>query len=157
MKASAGLLAYRERGGTLEVLLVHPGGPYWNNKDDGAWSIPKGESQAGEDLLACAKREACEELGTDLIVHGPFLQLVPVKQSQKIVHAWAVKGDFDTATLASNTFTIEYPPHSGNSRTFPEVDQALWFAIAVAREKIVVAQRALLDQLVELLKTSAPA
>ena len=142
---SAGLLLYRRCNGRIEVLLVHPGGPFWVRKDRGAWSIPKGELEPGEDPLERARRELREETGFS--VAGLFLPLVPVKQSAKTVQAWAVEGDADVASLVSNTFEMEYPPRSGRTRSFPEVDRAGWFDLAAAREKILAGQRGLLDQL----------
>jgi predicted NUDIX family NTP pyrophosphohydrolase len=142
---SAGLLVYRLREREIEVLLVHPGGPFWARKDLGAWSIPKGEAEAHEDLLECARRELLEETGCDL--DGPFIPLDPVKQTKKTVYAWAVRGEFDVTKLESNTFQIEFPAHSGQVRSFPEVDRAEWFTMKDAREKILPPQRALLEQL----------
>jgi predicted NUDIX family NTP pyrophosphohydrolase len=138
-KQSAGVLLFRHRNGVLEVFLVHPGGPFWVRKDDGAWSIPKGEIESGEDALAAARRELAEETG--LTVDGDFLPLVPVKQkSGKVVHAWAVRGDADPATITSNTFT-----HNG--REYPEVDRAAWFTLPEARRKLLPGQVPLLDEL----------
>jgi predicted NUDIX family NTP pyrophosphohydrolase len=149
-KQSAGVLLYRFRQAAPEVFLVHPGGPFWVKKDAGAWSIPKGEAEPGEDLLARARREFTEETG--FTVAGDFRPLAPIRQSGgKIVHAWAVEGDCDAAAIKSNTFDLEWPPHSGRIRAFPEVDRAGWFALAVAREKINPAQRGLLDELERLL------
>ena len=143
---SAGLLMYRRGAGGLEVLLAHPGGPFWKNKDDGAWTIPKGEPQAGEALLAAAKREFNEELG--LVPAGEFQALGAVRQKGgKIVHAWAVCGDCDTDTIRSNTFTLEWPPRSGKQVEFAEVDRAAFFDLATARRKINPAQVELLDRL----------
>jgi predicted NUDIX family NTP pyrophosphohydrolase len=143
---SAGLLLFRFAAGKLEVLLVHPGGPFWAKKDDGAWSIPKGEIADGEDALAAAHREFKEELGVPIA--GDFIPLDAVKQAGgKVVHAWAVRAEFDPSTLMSNTFSIEWPPRSGRQQTFPEVDRAAWFAIETARGKILKGQMALLDQL----------
>ena len=143
---SAGILLFREIAGTLEVLLVHPGGPFWTNKDDGAWSIPKGEFAVSEDPLAAAKREFAEELGTAL--SGPFVELGCVRQSSaKTVYAWGIRGDFDPANLKSNTFTMEWPPKSGRQQEFPEVDRAAWFTLDVARDKIHRGQRPFLDRL----------
>ena len=149
-KVSAGLLMYRRRGGRVEVLLVHPGGPFWRNKDAGAWSIPKGEVQAGEDPLAAARREFEEELG--LRAEGPFTQLNPVKQrGGKVVHAWAFEGDCDPAAIRSNTFTTEWPPRSGRMAEFPEIDRAEFFTLAEAIGKVNPAQAGLIDQLGRLL------
>lgn len=144
-KVSAGLLLFRRRNGELQVLLVHPGGPFWARKDLGSWSIPKGEAEPGEDLLERALREVQEETG--FIVKGPFAPLKPVKQSGKWVHAWAAEWDGDTSSFTSNLFTMEYPPRSGRFREFPEVDKAEWFDLATAREKLLQSQRPLLDEL----------
>ena len=146
MPTSAGILMFRRLLGKLEVLLVHPGGPFFVNKDAGAWSIPKGEPNPGEDLLAAAKREFAEETGVE--PRGEFLVLTPVKQkSGKIVHAWAVKGDFDTTQLKSNTCQIEWPPRSGKRIEIPEIDRAEFFDLTTARSKINPAQVALLVEL----------
>lgn len=143
---SAGLLLYRRREATLEVFLVHPGGPFWAKKDAGAWSIPKGEAAEGEDLLTRARQEFAEETGFALA--GDFRPLAPVKQAGgKIVHAWAVEGDCDADAIRSNSFAMEWPPRSGRVRSFPEVDRAAWFSLGAAREKINKAQANLLDQL----------
>lgn len=143
---SAGLLLYRRHGGTLEVFLVHPGGPFWAKKDLGAWSIPKGELAPDEDALEAARRELREETGFD--VEGPFLPLAPVKQpGGKVVHAWAVAADVDPARLASNAFTIEWPPKSGRQQVFPEIDRAAWFPLDEARRRILRGQAALLEEL----------
>jgi predicted NUDIX family NTP pyrophosphohydrolase len=149
-KTSAGILLYRTRAGALEVFLVHPGGPYWKNKDAGTWSIPKGELRKGDDLLATAQREFEEETGSR--VSGEFVPLTPLKQpSGKVVHAWAVEGDIDASAIKSNAFSIEWPPRSGRMQDFPEVDRGDWFAIAAAQEKILSGQRGFLDQLRTLL------
>ena len=143
---SAGILLYRVRRGALEVFLVHPGGPYWRNKDAGAWSIPKGLLEEGDDALGAAKREFEEETGSG--VSGEFIELTPLKQSSgKIVQAWAVEGDIDASSITSNAFSIEWPPRSGKQQEFPEVDRGGWFTMAAAREKILAGQRAFLDQL----------
>jgi predicted NUDIX family NTP pyrophosphohydrolase len=148
-KRSAGLLMYRGSGPRLELLLVHPGGPFWAKKDLGAWSIPKGEHAGDEDPLAVAQRELAEETGARL--HGKFHPLGEVVQAGgKRVSAWAVAGDFDPATLVSNTFEIEWPPRSGRKRPFPEVDRAAWFSPEEARRKILAGQRPFIDRLVEL-------
>jgi predicted NUDIX family NTP pyrophosphohydrolase len=145
-KQSAGLLIYRRRNDRTEVFLVHPGGPFWQNKDAGAWSIPKGEFAPPDDPLQAAQRELFEETG--LSVAGPFLQLEPIKQKGgKIVHAWAVAADLDAEKIQSNTFSIEWPPRSGKMREFPEVDGAEWFDFDVATEKIIEAQQGLILQL----------
>jgi predicted NUDIX family NTP pyrophosphohydrolase len=149
---SAGLLMYRRRRGVLEVLLVHPGGPFWAGKDLGAWSIPKGEYDPGEDPLAAARREFREETGFS--VTGEFIPLMPRKQpSGKIIEAWAVEGDCDAAAMHSNVFTLEWPPHSGRQQQFPEVDRAAWFFLADAREKIIKGQVGFLEELQALLET----
>jgi predicted NUDIX family NTP pyrophosphohydrolase len=145
-KLSAGLLLYRRCGGALEVFLVHPGGLFWAKRDAGAWSIPKGETDPEEDHLAAARREFAEETG--LQADGRFLPLTPIRQSGgKIVHAFALEGDFDPSTIQSNSFEIEWPPRSGRKRSFPEIDRAAWFSLDEARQKINPAQRALLDEL----------
>jgi predicted NUDIX family NTP pyrophosphohydrolase len=145
-RVSAGLLLHRSRNGRLEVLLVHPGGPFWTKRDLGAWSIPKGEAQPGEDLLERARTEFEEETGAR--PDGPFVPLRPIRQAGgKHVHAWAVSGDLDPTTITSNTFEMEFPPGSGHARAFPEIDRAAWFDLAAAREKIVTGQRQLLDEL----------
>lgn len=149
-RASAGLLMYRKIEGGLQVLLVHPGGPFFKNKDDGAWSIPKGEADPGEDLLECARREFVEEIGT--APSGTFVQLTPVKQKGgKVVHAWAVEGDCDPSAVVSNTFTMEWPPRSGRQMEFPEIDRAEFFDLATAKQKINVGQVPLLDELERIL------
>ena len=147
MKTSAGILMFRRRAdGTLEFLLVHPGGPFFKNKDAGVWSIPKGEATAGEDLLAAAIREFEEETGSRPA--GEFIQLSPITQKGgKIVHAWAVEGNLDLATFQSNTFELEWPPRSGKRITIPEVDRAEFFDLNTARHKINPAQAPLLDEL----------
>ena len=152
MKKSAGLLLFRERDSGLEVLLVHPGGPFWSKKDDGAWSIPKGEFTEGEAPLAAAQREFEEELG--VAPTGEFIPLNPVKQpGGKLVFAWALRADFDPAQLKSNTFTMEWPPKSGRRQEFSEVDRAAWFGIESAKTKILKGQAPLLDQLVRSLNS----
>ena len=149
-KTSAGILLYRRRAGRLEVLIVHPGGPFWKNKDSGAWSIPKGEFLPGEDPLKTAKREFKEELGK--AVAGGFTELRPVFQTGgKIVYAWAVEGDLDVTKIKSNEFEMEWPPRSGRLAKFPEVDRAEWVDLGIAREKLNPAQTGFIDQLVELL------
>ena len=151
-KKSAGLLLYRDGGDSgIEVLLVHPGGPFWRNKDEGAWTIPKGEFDDSEEPLKGAKREFKEELGSSPPV-GEYFPLKPIKQkNNKTVHAWAVKGDFDPVTLKSNTFSYEWPPKSQRVQEFPEVDRAEWFAPDEAKRKILLAQVPLIDQLLQLL------
>lgn len=149
-KKSAGLLMYRRQEGGLEVFLVHLGGPYWKNKDLGAWSVPKGEYRNDEEPLDAARREFNEETG--LLAEGPFAPLKPVRQSiDKHVTAWACQGDCDPARIRSNTFTQEWPPHSGQRREFPEVDRAAWFLMPEARERIIKGQLPLLDELERLL------
>jgi predicted NUDIX family NTP pyrophosphohydrolase len=148
-KTSAGILLYRGDGDSLELLLVHPGGPFWAKKDEGAWSIPKGELEDGEEPRACALRELEEEIGSSLgltVEHLAELGEVRLK-SGKRVQGWAAEGDFDPATLRSNTFVIEWPPRSGKEREFPEVDRAEWFTPAQARLKINSAQIDFLDRL----------
>jgi len=150
-KASAGLLMFRRSGASLEVLLVHPGGPFFSKKDEGAWSIPKGEASPGEDLLSRAKIEFEEELGTPAT--GDFLSLGSIKQKGgKTVHAWAVEADLPADfQLASNVFELEWPPRSGRLQTFPEVDGAEFFPEEIARRKINSAQVELLERLIGLL------
>jgi predicted NUDIX family NTP pyrophosphohydrolase len=146
---SAGILLYRRRGDRLEVLLVHPGGPFWALRDAGAWSIPKGEFEPGEDALSAARREFAEELGVTL-PDGPLEDLGEVRQkSGKLVHAWALEGDLDAGAVSSNTFELEWPPRSGRKIDVPEVDRAEWFAPEDAQEKINPAQAQLLDRLAE--------
>ncbi len=145
-RLSAGLLMYRIKDGAIQVLLVHPGGPFFQKKDEGAWSIPKGEPDADEDLLITAQREFEEETG--LKPTGPFIPLKPIQQKGgKIVHAWAFAGDCDPAAIKSNTFTMEWPPHSGKQREFPEIDRAEFFDLATAKIKINVGQGALIEEL----------
>jgi predicted NUDIX family NTP pyrophosphohydrolase len=145
MVTSAGILMYRDGPSGREFLLVHPGGPFWVKKDEGVWSIPKGEFTDGEDPLDAARREFEEELGTAVV--GDFMQLTPIKQkSGKVVHAWAVRGDFDVASVKSNLFSMEWPPKSGRQQEFPEVDRAEWFDLETARRKILAAQVELVDQ-----------
>ena len=145
-RVSAGLLMYRIRDGKLQVLLAHPGGPYFKNKDELAWTIPKGEIEPGEDLLEAAKREFKEETG--VTPTGPFIALTPIKQKGgKIVHAWAFNGNCDPATTVSNTFTLEWPPGSGKRLEFPEIDRVNFFDIVAARRKIKAGQEALIEEL----------
>jgi predicted NUDIX family NTP pyrophosphohydrolase len=142
---SAGLLAFRRRN-ELEVLLAHPGGPFWAKKDDGAWTIPKGLAGPGEDLLAAARREFTEE--TNLVAFGAMIALAPVNQkSGKAVHAWAFEAAFDLAPFASNTFEIEWPPKSGRRQSFPEIDRIAYFTLPIASVKILTYQRPLLREL----------
>jgi predicted NUDIX family NTP pyrophosphohydrolase len=145
------VLLFRRSGDELEVLLVHPGGPFWAKRDAGAWSIPKGEVADGEDPRAAAWREFGEELGTPA-PEGDVLELGEVRQKAgKTVLGWGVEGDLNPAQIVSNTFTMEWPPRSGRSQEFPEVDRAGWFALGEARERINPAQAALLDRLSEAL------
>jgi len=145
-KTSAGLLMFRVSSGALQVLLVHPGGPFWAKKDEGAWSIPKGELAGGEDPLAAARREFEEETGCR--AQGPFIPLTPITQrGGKIVQAWAVEGDCDPAQLRSNLFSLKWPPKSGKRQQFPEVDRAEWFSVPVALRKINPAQRGFVSEL----------
>jgi len=145
-KQSAGLLLYRRGEEGLEVLLAHPGGPFWAKKDLGAWSIPKGEFLEDEAPLAAAQREFAEEIGVR--VEGEALALTPLKQpSRKVVHAFAVEHDLDVAQIASNTFEMEWPPKSGKKQAFPEVDRAAWFGLAEARKRIQPGQAPILDEL----------
>ncbi|MBO0826732.1 MAG: NUDIX domain-containing protein [Streptosporangiales bacterium] len=149
---SAGLLLYKRVGAGLRVLLVHPGGPFWARKDAGAWSIPKGEYADGEQARAAALREFTEETG-HAPPDGELLELGTVRQrAGKEVTAWAVEGDFDVTTLESNTFELAWPPRSGRTQTFPEVDRAAWFDEETAREKINAAQTTFLDRLAETLR-----
>jgi predicted NUDIX family NTP pyrophosphohydrolase len=146
--SSAGILMYRRAGPQLQVLLVHPGGPYWRRKDDGAWSIPKGEMDAGEDAEAAARREFMEETGVALT--SPLESLGDIRQrGGKRVLAFAIEGDADVHALTSNSFEIEWPPRSGKMQSFPEIDRAEWFELPAAHEKILESQRPLLDRLVE--------
>lgn len=141
---------YRRRDGALEVLLVHPGGPFWKNKDEGAWTIPKGLVDPGEEPLDAARREFNEETG--LTAAGDFLPLTPLRQpSGKLVIAWAVEGDCDPGTVRSNFFTMEWPPRSGKMQEFPEVDRAEWFRLAEADRKIIRGQKPFLVELLRLL------
>ena len=152
VKTSAGILMYRFREGSQVVFLVHPGGPFWTKKDEGAWSIPKGEFNIDtEDPLEAAKREFEEETGFPL--EGEFIPLENLKQSSmKIVYAWAVEGDCDAAKIKSNTFSMEWPPQSGKQQEFPEVDRADWFDIEAAKIKLLKGQKPFIDRLLEKLK-----
>ena len=146
---SAGILLHRRREGGVEVLLVHPGGPFWARKDLGAWSIPKGELDEGEDPRACALREFAEETGTRL-PDGALDDLGSVRlKSGKLVLAFALEGDLDPAAISSNTFELEWPPRSGRTQSFPEIDRAGWFDLPTAREKLNPAQAAFVDRLEE--------
>jgi predicted NUDIX family NTP pyrophosphohydrolase len=147
-KRSAGLLMYRYRNSAVEVLLVHPGGPLWAKKDFGAWSIPKGEYAEGDDPLEAARREFEEETG--FAAGGKFIELGEVKQSGgKAVIAWAFEGDCDPGELRSNTFSMEWPPHSGRRIEAPEVDRGAWYGVEDARARLLAGQRAFLDRLLE--------
>lgn len=155
-KKSAGLLLYRQASDNLgiQILLVHPGGPFWRNRDEGAWTIPKGEFDDFEEPLEAAKREFTEELGSEPPAEN-YLELKPIKQKNgKTVYCWAVEGDFDAAPIKSNTFSLEWPPKSGRTAEFPEVDRAEWFAVEVAKRKIVSGQDNLIDELVSRLANS---
>lgn len=150
-KKSAGTLLYRYNKQKPEFFLVHPGGPFWKNKDAGAWSIPKGEFADDEDGLQAAKREFKEETGHS--VAGEFIPLAPVKQKGgKTIYAWAIEGDIDTAAIKSNTFEMEWPPRSGKKQEFPEVDRGEWFSAEQAKEKINPSQAALIEELINRLK-----
>jgi predicted NUDIX family NTP pyrophosphohydrolase len=154
MPASAGIVLYR--GWPPEVLLVHPGGPIWARRDRGAWSIPKGEYEQGEDPLDAARREFEEELGAPPPA-GQALDLGEIRQkSGKRVRSWALAGDLDPATVRSNTFALEWPPRSGKLQEFPEIDRAEWFALPEARERIIAAQIPLLDRLEQALQAAPP-
>jgi predicted NUDIX family NTP pyrophosphohydrolase len=151
-KSSAGLLLYRKSGGGLEVLLVHPGGPFFAKKDNGAWGIPKGAIDEGEDALAAAQREFEEETGFK--AEGAFVPLAPVTQKGgKTVQAWALEYDCDPEKIQSNTFTMEWPPRSGKHAEFPEIDRAGWFAMSEARQKINPAQMSFLEELESTLRS----
>jgi predicted NUDIX family NTP pyrophosphohydrolase len=158
MASSAGILMYRRSGSGLEVLLVHPGGPFWRNKDEGAWSIPKGEMDEGEDAASAARREFLEETG-----YAVSSQLQPLggirQRGGKRVAAFAAEGNLDADVIKSNMFEIEWPPKGGRMKSFPEIDRAAWFDLPVARVKILESQRSLLDRLAELVQrgsASAP-
>lgn len=153
-KASAGLLLYRRGPNGLEVLLAHPGGPWWRARDEGAWGMPKGGIDPGEDPFAAARREFAEEMGSPP-PEGPALALEPRRQpSGKVVSAWAIEGDFDVTRLASNGFPMEWPPRSGKMQEFPEIDRAEWFALPEARRRILRGQAGFLDELERLLGTA---
>ena len=152
MKRSAALLVYRNAPDGIQVFLVHPGGPFWARKDLGAWSIPKGEFDESEDGLAAARREFREEVGQS--VEGDFLALTPVKQKGgKIVHAWAVEGAVYESAVKSNEFEMEWPPRSGRTARFPEVDRGQWFPVVEARRRILPAQLPILEELIAKLGT----
>jgi len=151
MKKSAGILLYRKPGSKLEVLLVHPGGPFWKNKDEAAWSLPKGEFNDGENALEAARREFEEETG--FTCNGNFLELSPLRQkSGKIVYAWALEKDVDISKIKSNEFEMEWPPKSGKQQRFPEIDKAQWFTTTEAKQKINAGQAKFIDNLIALLK-----
>ena len=150
VKYSAGILLFRFVDGKLEVMLVHPGGPFWARKDENAWSIPKGEVEKGENYLNAAKREFKEEIGVE--VEGKFIDLGELEQpGKKIVHVWALEKDLDVTNIVSNTFTIEWPRGSGIVREYPEVDKAGWFRVEEAKRKILRGQREFIDRLVKIL------
>ncbi len=156
-KLSAGLLLYRTTEGYVEVLIGHPGGPFWAKKDDGAWSIPKGEYAEGEDPWSAARREFEEELGKPP-PDGPRIDFPPLRQpSGKIITAYAVRGDLDLDGTVSNTFTLEWPKGSGNVREYPEIDRVGWFSVDAARSKLLKGQRPLLDQLMNAVEGAEPA
>lgn len=149
-KKAAGILLYRQRGSSVEVFLIHPGGPFWAKKDEGAWSIPKGEISENEDPLMAAQREFQEETGFS--VQGPFISIGSVKQSGgKVVQAWACEGNVDASAIQSNSFNLEWPPHSGKYQDFPEADRAEWFSLTQARKKILKVQLPFLENLEYLL------
>jgi predicted NUDIX family NTP pyrophosphohydrolase len=150
LKQSAGILLYRMTDKQLQVFLVHPGGPFFRKKDEGAWSIPKGEYVDGEEPLAAAQREFEEETGQT--IRGNFVKLQPVKQkSGKVVQAWAVEGDIDHDAIKSNLFEIEWPPKSGKRVSFPEIDRAGWFTINIAKQKVISGQLGLIEELEKLI------
>ncbi|MCD5401140.1 NUDIX domain-containing protein [candidate division NPL-UPA2 bacterium] len=149
-KHSAGILLFRYKNEQLEVMLVHPGGPFWAKKDDGAWSIPKGLFEENENLLNAAKREFKEETGLE--IDGQFIDLGELKQpSRKIIHAWALEKDLDVTNIVSNTFTLEWPKNSGRLQEYPEIDKAEWFDIERAKKKILKGQVGFIDRLVEII------
>jgi predicted NUDIX family NTP pyrophosphohydrolase len=155
-KTSAGILLYRLSSEVLEVFLVHPGGPFWAKKDAGAWSIPKGEFEEGADPMETAKREFHEETGSR--ISGAFIELTPLKQpGGKLIHGWAVNGDIDASSIKSNTFSMEWPPHSGMQQEFPEIDRGEWFAVPRALEKLLPGQHGFIDELGKILSSSAQA
>jgi predicted NUDIX family NTP pyrophosphohydrolase len=148
---SAGILLYRKKNNRIELFLVHPGGPFWQKKDIGVWTIPKGEFADNEEAFEAAKREFEEETGISL--SGNFIELTPVKQKAgKLIYAWALEGDVDAANISSNSFKIEWPPKSGRYKEFPEVDKAEWLSEEQAKEKINPAQARLVDELLQKLK-----
>jgi predicted NUDIX family NTP pyrophosphohydrolase len=153
MKASAGILFFRTINKEIELLLVHPGGPFWKKKDNGAWTIPKGEIQEGEEPFTAALREVEEETGIQLKINSSeSIELKPLKQkSGKLVYAWAIEMDLEPSAIESNEFEMEWPPRSGKKCTFPEIDKAAWFNVEVAKEKIITAQVTLIDELVSII------
>ncbi|HEV2726867.1 MAG TPA: NUDIX domain-containing protein [Solirubrobacterales bacterium] len=157
IKRSAAILLFRRNGDEVEFLLVHPGGPFWKKKDEGAWSIPKGQIESEEEPRACAIRELEEELGpAPELDTEQLIELGAIRQrAGKVVEAWAAEADFDPATLDSNTFSMEWPPRSGSQQEFPEVDRAEWFDLVTARGKILPAQAEFLDRLSEELEGRA--
>lgn len=156
-KLSAGLLLYRVVDGAVQVLLAHPGGPFWARKDDGAWSIPKGEYDDGEDPWTVAQREFREELGKDA-PDGPRIDFAPLRQpSGKIITAFAVLSDLDLEGTFSNTFELEWPKGSGNIKEYPEIDRVAWFSVAEAQSKLLKGQRPLLDRLIGAVEDGEPA
>lgn len=156
MKQSSGLLLYRGHGPNLQVLIVHPGGPFWAKKDKGAWSVPKGEFLEGEDPQSAARREFCEELGLEP-PEGELVSLGSVKQvSGKVVYVWALGADLNIANTKSNLFTMEWPPKSGQQQEFPEADKAQWCSLSQAREKLVKGQVSFIDRLAEQLQVQLP-
>ena len=152
-KQSAGILLYRKTGNGLQVLLIHPGGPFFKNKDTGAWSIPKGEFLNDEEPLAAAKREFLEETGQH--IDGNFISLNPITlKSGKRIFAWALAGDIDHENITSNFFEMEWPPKSGRLQSFPEVDRGSWFDVDEARQKVNAAQVALIEELLRIVKAA---
>jgi len=146
MKRSAGIILYKLVQGQLFIFLVHPGGPFWKNKDEKSWTIPKGEFTENEDPLAAAKREFNEETGT--VINGDFIKLDPVRsRSGKMIYSWAVSSELENVFVCSNTFTMEWPPKSGKTQSFPEIDKGAWFEIEEAKQKINTSQIPMLDQL----------
>jgi predicted NUDIX family NTP pyrophosphohydrolase len=153
-KLSAGILMFRKEGSTLQLFLVHPGGPFWRNKDAGAWSIPKGEYEEGEDPHEAAKREFREETGIE--ADGKFLPLGEIKQpSGKLITAWALEGDCSPSAVRSNLFSMEWPPKSGRQQEFPEIDRADWFSVSEAKKRIVKGQIGFIDRIVALTSANA--
>jgi predicted NUDIX family NTP pyrophosphohydrolase len=150
VRESAGILAFRQVSSQLQVFLVHPGGPFWAKKDEGAWSIPKGEIKEDEDPLLAARREFKEETGLDLEAEGEVIPLRPLRQAGgKIIHAWAIECQLDPTKFKSNTFSMEWPPKSGRHQEFPEIDKVGWFGIEEAKRKILKSQLPLLNELQE--------